>query len=98
MRLEKYLVESLQRYCHIYKAKNKKWYVELADREHGGRMDSTTYGPFNSFDEADDELNYHSNPGGLTIDKSGKKPVPKKSPNNRPIQKPSKQNRRGFYF
>ena len=97
MRLEKYITESTQRHCHIYKAKNKKWYMELGDFEYADRHQSTTYGPFNSEDDADKELDYHSNPGGLSIDRSGKQPVPKKSPNGRPIQKPSSK-RRGFYF
>jgi hypothetical protein len=99
MRLVNYLNESLQRYCHIYKAKNGKWYLELANREYAGREDATTYGPFNSMEDADKEISdWHSNPGGLSIDKSGKKPVPKKSPNGLKVQKPTRQQRNVYSF
>jgi len=98
MRLEKYLTESVSRYCHIYKAKNGKWYLELASREYAGREDATTYGPFDSEDDADKELDYHSNPGGLSFDRSGKKPVPKKSPNGRRVEKPTRKRRDVYTF
>lgn len=98
MRLEKYIIESVSRYCHIYKSKGNKWWIELADKEYGGRSDATTYGPFKSEDDAEKELQHHSNPGSLSFDRSGKAPVPKKSPNGRPIQKPSSQRRRGYYL
>jgi len=90
MRFDKYLNESLSRYCHIYKAKDGKWYLELASREYAGREDATTYGPFRTEFLAERELNNHSNPGGLSYDRSGKQRKPKKSPNGRPIQKPGR--------
>ena len=85
--------ESVSRYCSIYKAKNKKWYLELAPHEYGEYEDADTYGPFDSEDEADGFLSGFANPGGLSIDKSGKKPVPKKSPNGRKIISPKINNR-----
>ena len=89
MKFKDYIKESMQRHCAIYKAKNKKWYLELADREYGEEHDATTYGPFNSEKDVQDELEYHSNPGGYSMDGSGKAPVPKRSPNGSQIQKPS---------
>ena len=85
--------ESVSRFAEIFKAKNKKWYLNLADKEYGDYHDSTTYGPFDSEEEAEEELHNHANPGALYTDNKGKRPVPKKSPNGRPIQKP----RRGYY-
>jgi hypothetical protein len=93
MKFKKYITESLQRHCEIYKAKNKKWYIEIGTREYADQRDSITYGPFKSEKEADGELQYHSNPGGLSVDDSGRRPVPKKSPNGAPVQKPSKDQR-----
>jgi hypothetical protein len=85
-KLQKLLNESESRYCHIYKAKNNKWYVDLASLEGGQDYDANTYGPFDDQDQAEKYvLNNFSNPGGLTVDKSGKKSVPTKSPNGRPI-------------
>jgi len=100
MKFINYLNESTARHAFIYKAKNKKWYLELGDQEYAERHQSTTYGPFDSEEAADKEISdYHSNPGGMTIDRSGKRPVPKKSPNRRPIQKPVRQRRDGaIYF
>jgi hypothetical protein len=88
MKFKKYLNESMQRHCAIYKAKNKKWYMELADDEYGEQYDATTYGPFNTFKAVEDYLDQFSNPGGMNIDKSGKKMVPKRSPNGMPVEKP----------
>jgi len=86
----------MSRYCHIYKAKNRKWYVDLADNEYGEEYDATTYGPFKDLKNAEKELDYHSNPGGYSTDKSGKHPTPKRSPNGSPIREPS-ANRRPSY-
>jgi len=97
MKFKDYIKESMQRYCNIYKAKNKKWYLELADQEYGEYYDATTYGPFNSMENAEDYLDNFSNPGGLGIDDSGDTPTPKKSPNGKPIQKPQTQRRYGGY-
>ena len=97
MKLRDYLTESTARHAFIYKAKNKKWYLELGDYEYADKHQSTTYGPFDSEEEADKEISYHSNPGGLSIDRKGKNPVPKKSPNGRPVQKPMRK-RGGFTF
>lgn len=80
------LLESLERHCAFYKAQNGKWYMELADKEYGDWKDSTTYGPFDSEDEAMDQLNNFANPGSFFTDEDGTKPVPKKSPNGQPVQ------------
>ena len=86
---KKRLAESMQRHCEFYKAKNKKWYMELASREHGEDDDATTYGPFHSDDNAIEFLHDNfSNPGGYGVDKRGTARVPKKSPNGRPVQDP----------
>jgi len=90
MKLRDYLTESTSRHALIYKAKDKKWYLELGDQEYAERHQSTTYGPFNTEFLAEIELDNHSNPGGMRIDRSGKMKKPKKSPNGRPIQKPGK--------
>jgi hypothetical protein len=82
------LNESMERHCFVYKTKDGKWYLELADREYGEREDAQTYGPFDSYDDADDYISEFSNPGGGRVDRSGKYPIPKESPNGRPIQKP----------
>jgi len=82
------LSESVSRHCAIYKAKDRKWYLELANKEYGEYEDSTTYGPFSSEDDAENYLRNFSNPGGLWTDNSGKRPKPKKSPNGRPVVRP----------
>ena len=83
---------SMMRYCHFYKAKNKKWYMELAPFEYGERDTSTTYGPFSSMEDAEDFLYGvdFSNPGGYSIDESGKAPTPEKSPDGGSVVKPRK--------
>jgi GNAT superfamily N-acetyltransferase len=81
---------SMQRHCEIYKAMNGKWYLELADREYEEYDKATTYGPFDSQESADKYLDRFSNPGGMGISDSGRHPVPNKSPNGRPVQKPTK--------
>lgn len=84
-----YKESSRSRYCFIYKAQNEKWYVELAEREYADRDDATTYGPFATEGSAREELEHHSNPGGLSVDSSGKLPVPTISPNGQRISPPS---------
>jgi hypothetical protein len=80
------LNESESRYCHIYKANNNLWYVDLASFEGGQNHDANTYGPSNSQNEIEKFiLDNFSNPGGWTVDKSGKKSAPKVSPNGRPM-------------
>lgn len=83
--------ESSQRYCRIYKAKNRKWYFEMGDdfRPNDTRY-ATTFGPFDSEKECEDAIALGSNPGGWSVDKSGKKPAPKYSPNGRPVVKPDR--------
>jgi len=83
-------VESVSRYCSIYKARNGKWYLELADKEYGEYEDAYTYGPFDSEVKAEHELNNYSNPGSVDTDSSGSAPVPIKSPNGSPIRKVGK--------
>jgi hypothetical protein len=89
-----YLNESESRYCHIYKANNNKWYTDLASGD-GNHQQHTasTYGPFNDIESAEKYISDEfSNPGGWSIDKSGKKQVPKESPNGRPVTKPLSEN------
>ncbi len=89
----KSLSESMQRFCQIYKARDGNWYLELSPNEHDDRSTAFAYGPFSSQKSADEYLsNNFSNPGSMGIDDSGKAPVPKKSPNGRPLQVP----KRGF--
>ena len=84
--------ESLQRACAFYKAKNGKWYMDLANNEYGGYDEAYTYGPFNSEEEVDSYLRDNfSNPGGMDVDDSGKRPVPKKSPNGHPVTTPQRR-------
>lgn len=90
--------ESVSRYCEIYKTRDGRWYMDVANDEHGDEDDATTYGPFWSEEKAekflDDEL---SNPGGFAVDDSGKRQVPRKSPNGTPIVKPG-YSRHGMVF
>jgi hypothetical protein len=89
VKVAKLLVGSMQRHCAFYKAKDDKWYMELASREYEEQRKATTYGPFESKSEADHFLtDYFSNPGGSFTDDSGRKPVPTKSPNGSPVQNP----------
>ena len=81
-------LESMSRYCHFYKTKDGNWYMELASEEYGNRHKATTYGPFPSQESAYEYLNNFSNPGGFSVDKSGKAPVPKNSPDGRPVEAP----------
>lgn len=81
---------SMSRHCSIYKAKDGKWYMDLANREYGDHYDSTTYGPFSSEEATMAYLDTnHSNPGSFFTDDSGKHPVPKKSPNGGKVVIPS---------
>ncbi len=82
------LNESMERYCAIYKAKDGKWYMDLAQDEYEDYDRATTYGPFPSEDAAEKYLDNFSNPGGWTSDDSGKRPVPKKSPNGSKVVSP----------
>lgn len=89
MRRGRLLQASMQRHYSAYKARDGKWYMELAPHEYGEREDATTYGPFANESELDKYLDNFSNPGGGGFDDSGKREVPKKSPNGRPVVKPS---------
>ena len=72
---------SMTRYCNIYKAKNGKWYMDLAPHEGGEKKDAETYGPFDSLKTAQQYLDENfTHPGSIKTDKSGKAPVPTKSP------------------
>ncbi len=80
---------SVMRGCEIYRANNGKWYLALNERENDFNPDNAIhYGPFNSEDEADEELNNHANPGGLMVDDSGKKEAPKNPQRPRPFGLP----------
>jgi hypothetical protein len=80
---------SFQRHCEIYKAVDGRFYVDLANEEYGGVEDCTTYGPFATEQEANGELEHHSNPGGLYVDLDGTRPVPTVSPNGDDVRPPS---------
>lgn len=80
---------SCSRHCAFYKALDGLWYMELAAQEYAGREDATTYGPFASEDAAADYRRARFvNPGGATIDDSGTDPVPLKSQNGSPVERP----------
>ena len=88
---------STSRYCHIFKDNKNSWWLELASREYAGRDDATTYGPFGSIEGVYRELNCYSNPGGFSLDESGKQKPPTRSPNGTSIQKPYWK-RRAIFF
>lgn len=94
----KCITESLERHCFIYKSNTGKWWLELADEEYGEHWDSTVYGPFSSAEEAEKELEQHSNPGSFHVDSSGQEPDPEKSPNGTPIKEPYSKKRSRFRF
>jgi hypothetical protein len=81
---------STERHCRIYRATDNKWYVELGDREYASRSESTAYGPFDSEDAANGELDQHSNPGSIWSDGSGTAPPPTESPNGEPLREPTR--------
>jgi hypothetical protein len=83
---------SLSRHCEFYLAVDGNWYMDLAGREYGEQHDSTTYGPFRSQEAADEYLSDNfSNPGGDSVDDTGDRPVPKRSPNGMPVQRPGRR-------
>lgn len=80
---------SQSRYCFLYLAVDGNWYMELAQRENGGRDDSETFGPFPSMGSVLKYLDRFSNPGSYRTDDSGTRPVPDISPNGFDIHHPS---------
>lgn len=82
---------STLRHCSLYKAKDQKWYMELAEEEYGEYEDSDCFGPFDSEEECLDYLNNFSNPGGYDIDDSGRMQPPTKSPNGSKVQRPMRR-------
>lgn len=90
-------VASSSRHCEFYKAQDGRWYMELASREYGDERDATTYGPFPTQDAAERYLSDNfSNPGGWYEDDSGDKPVPKRSPNGQPVERPQRRSMWGM--
>lgn len=103
---------SLSRYCEFWRAADGKWYMDLAnsgyhdedDDEEGGRYgdgeyeDSTTYGPFNNGKSAYTYLSNFSNPGAYSVDNSGTRPPPTKSPNGSKVQSPQHGSVGGRYY
>jgi hypothetical protein len=68
---------SQERRCHICKATDGKWYLELGNFEYAyDSKDCTRYGPFNSENAATTALDEYSNPGGFSVDTSGEVPPP----------------------
>jgi len=86
--------DSVSRFAEIWLAKNGKWYLDLTHDEYDYEPENaTTYGPFFDEDAAERYLfDNFSNPGALDVDDRGTRPVPRRSPNGSPVQKP----RRGF--
>ena len=70
------LLESMSRFCTIYKATDGQWYLDLADKEYGTEEDAITYGPFCSKDAAEKHLDNFSNPGAIFFDDSGTTELP----------------------
>jgi hypothetical protein len=85
---EQYLNESSPRYCNIYLARDKRWYMDLSEKEYGEYKDATTYGPFNSEDEVHQFLDRFANLESFSSDASGREPIPKRSPNGSRVIKP----------
>jgi hypothetical protein len=84
---------SLSRHCAFYKATNDKWYMELGDKEYAfDDSECTTYGPFNSLELAEKELDNHANPGSVWMDETIR-PVPVKSGNGGMIKPPRSRRR-----
>tara|TARA_R110002110_G_scaffold8326_6_gene41867 strand:- start:5847 stop:6095 length:249 start_codon:yes stop_codon:yes gene_type:complete len=60
-----------------YKATDEKWYLILGNHEYAyDDHNCTTYGPFNTEEEAFGELDHHSNPGGSESDDEGMREPP----------------------
>ena len=80
---------SVSRDCNFFLADDEQWYMELADEEYGGLDDSTTYGPFSTLEVGQEYLDDNfSNPGGWSIDKSGKRKPPTKSSSGSKVVNP----------
>lgn len=68
---------SQTRRCDISKAVDGKRYMILGNYEYTLHdRDCTTYGPFDSSDDVQTELNEHQNPGGFSVDPNGTMLVP----------------------
>jgi len=68
---------SVSRRCFVGKAVNGKWYLQLGNFEYAyDAEDCTFYGPFNTQQQAEDELQNHANPGSVYLDSSGTLCVP----------------------
>ncbi len=80
------LIESTKRHCDMYLASNGRWYMELADQEHGTLEEAVSYGPFLDQEACVDYLNNFANPGGWGEDDSGTRPPPTLSPNGQKVQ------------
>lgn len=84
----KEVIASMQRYCGFFQAVDGNWYMDLANREYAEYEEATTYGPFPSLDVAIQYLDDNfSNPGGW-MEGTKKQPVPHRSPNGSPVQRP----------
>jgi hypothetical protein len=68
---------SMARRCDIWLATDNQFYMLLGNYEYAhDEKDCTAFGPFASEEKAWEELEFHSNPGGGNIDRSGKRPPP----------------------
>lgn len=69
---------SCSRRCDFDKCSDGKWYLTLGDFEYAeDDHDCSVYGPFNSFEAAEQELRRHSNPGSFCTDDRGTRKPPK---------------------
>lgn len=68
---------SMSRRCDIWLATDKKWYMRLGNFEYAyDDWECTVYGPFDTEEALEKELDRHSNPGGSFTDRSGRIPPP----------------------
>jgi hypothetical protein len=68
----------MQRRCDITKCSDGKWYMVLGDNEYAyDDWNCTTYGGYDTEEEVWKELDNHSNPGGMDVDRTGTQPPPK---------------------
>lgn len=75
------------RYAAIFKAKDRNFYMDVAEHEGGEWEDSTSYGPFSSHTSARNFLNENFDyPGAVFVDDSGETNPPAWSPNGKPVQ------------
>lgn len=54
--------------CLFYEKEPQKWFYDLQQWPYGENPDFDTFGPFTTFEEAEQHLdNHHANPGGYSV-------------------------------